>query len=118
MIAVRELSLEGLDAQQRNWTNDTTVYTHGYGVVAAYGNTTAGRGAPAFWEQGIPSQGQMGEYEPRIYFSPKAPLYSIVGAPRGRSRGSSTTRPTTRRVPSTAPSRRRTSPPARRSATR
>ena len=25
----------------------------------------------------------MGEYEPRIYFSPKAPLYSIVGAPEG-----------------------------------
>ncbi|WP_315097281.1 UPF0182 family protein [uncultured Cellulomonas sp.] len=83
VIAVRELSLEGLDDQQRNWTNDTTVYTHGYGVVAAYGNTTAGRGAPAFWEQGIPSTGQMGEYEPRIYFSPKAPTYSIVGAPEG-----------------------------------
>ncbi|MBO3083727.1 UPF0182 family membrane protein [Cellulomonas fengjieae] len=81
VIAVRELSLDGLDAQQRNWTNDATVYTHGYGVVAAYGNTTAGRGAPAFWEQGIPSTGQMGPYEPRIYFSPKAPAYSIVGAP-------------------------------------
>jgi uncharacterized membrane protein (UPF0182 family) len=83
VIAVRELSLEGLDAQQRNWTNDTTVYTHGYGVVAAYGNTTAGRGAPDFWESGIPSQGQLGEYEPRIYFSAKAPDYSIVGAPEG-----------------------------------
>ncbi|KQS99931.1 UPF0182 family membrane protein [Cellulomonas sp. Leaf395] len=83
VIAVRELSLEGLDAQQRNWTNDATVYTHGFGVVAAYGNTTAGRGAPNFWEGGIPSTGEMGEYEPRIYFSPKAPLYSIVGAPEG-----------------------------------
>ncbi|WP_421734530.1 UPF0182 family protein [Cellulomonas sp.] len=83
VIAVRELSLEGLDAQQRNWTNDSTVYTHGFGVVAAYGNTTAGRGAPDFWEGGIPSTGDMGEYEPRIYFSPKAPTYSIVGAPEG-----------------------------------
>ena len=98
VIAVRELSLEGLDAQQRNWTNDTTVYTHGFGVVAAYGNTTAGRGAPDFWEGGIPSSGDMGEYEPRIYFSPKAPLvldrrrprgYRPVGAglPRRRLRG-------------------------------
>ena len=83
VIAVRELSLEGLDAQQRNWTNDSTVYTHGFGVVAAYGNTTAVRGGPAFWEGGIPSTGSMGEYEPRIYFSPKAPTYSIVGAPEG-----------------------------------
>ena len=31
------------DAQQRNWVNDHTVYTHGFGVVAAYGNTTAAR---------------------------------------------------------------------------
>ena len=25
----------------------------------------------------------MGDYEPRIYFSPQAPAYSIVGAPSG-----------------------------------
>ncbi len=83
VIAVRELDLDGLDSAQRNWTNDTTVYTHGFGVVAAYGNTTAGRGAPEFWESGIPSRGSMGPYEPRIYFSPQAPDYSIVGAPEG-----------------------------------
>ncbi|WP_426592884.1 UPF0182 family protein [Cellulomonas sp. McL0617] len=83
VIAVRELNLSGLDTQQRNWTNDATVYTHGYGVVAAFGNTTAARGAPDFWEGGIPSTGDMGPYEPRIYFSPKSPEYSIVGAPAG-----------------------------------
>ncbi|MBO9554329.1 UPF0182 family protein [Cellulomonas sp.] len=83
VIAVRELDLSGLDAQARNWTNDSTVYTHGFGVVAAFGNTTAGRGAPNFWEGGIPSSGEMGTYEPRIYFSPRAPQYSIVGAPEG-----------------------------------
>lgn len=83
VIAVRELDLGGLNAQQRNWTNDATVYTHGFGVVAAFGNTTAARGAPDFWEGGIPSTGDMGEYEPRIYFSPKSPEYSIVGGPEG-----------------------------------
>jgi len=83
VIAVRELDLSGLDQAQRNWTNDTTVYTHGYGVVAAYGNAAGARGAPAFWEGGIPSTGQMGDYEPRIYFSPRSPQYSIVGAPDG-----------------------------------
>jgi uncharacterized protein len=81
VIAVRELDQTGLDQAQRNWVNDTTVYTHGYGVVAAFGNTTQGRGAPAFFEGGIPSAGDMGSYEPRIYFSPKAPQYSIVGGP-------------------------------------
>ncbi len=85
VIAVRELDLAGLDAARRNWTNDTTVYTHGYGVVAAYGNTTGSRGAPAFWESGIPSTGEMGEYEPRIYFGQSSPDYSIVGAPEGQA---------------------------------
>ncbi|RHA42635.1 UPF0182 family membrane protein [Cellulomonas rhizosphaerae] len=84
VIAVRDLNLAGLGAQQRNWTNDTTVYTHGFGVVAAYGNTTATGGAPKFWEGGIPSNGDMGDYEPRIYFGPTSPTYSIVGAPEGR----------------------------------
>ena len=83
VIAVRELDLDGLDAQRRNWTNDTTVYTHGFGVVAAYGNTTTSTGAPEFWEGGIPSSGQMGDYEPRIYFGQSSPTYSIVGAPEG-----------------------------------
>lgn len=83
VIAVREVDLEGLDAQRRNWTNDVTVYTHGFGVVAAYGNTTTATGAPQFWEGGIPSTGEMGEYEPRIYFGQSSPTYSIVGAPEG-----------------------------------
>ena len=81
VIAVRELDLAGLNDAQRNWTNDTTVYTHGFGVVAAYGNTRGARGAPAFWEGGIPSQGQLGDYEPRIYFGQSSPEYSIVGGP-------------------------------------
>ncbi len=84
VIAVRELDLDGLDVQRRNWTNDTTVYTHGFGVVAAYGNTTTSTGAPEFWQSGIPSSGEMGEYEPRIYFGQSSPNYSIVGAPDGQ----------------------------------
>ncbi len=81
VIAVRELDLSNLPAGQRNWVNERLVYTHGYGVVAAYGNTPGARGAPAFWEGGIPSTGGMGDYEPRIYFGQTSPTYSIVGAP-------------------------------------
>src|SRR5690606_27529944 len=60
-----------------------TVFTHGFGVVAAYGNTTAQDGRPAFYEGGIPSVGSLGEYEPRIYFGQDTDVYSIVGAPEG-----------------------------------
>ncbi|WP_371151735.1 UPF0182 family protein [Buchananella felis] len=83
VIAVRELNQDGLGAEQRTWVNDHTVYTHGFGVVAAYGNATGADGRPAFWEQGIPSQGDMGEYEPRVYFGKNSPHYSIVGGPEG-----------------------------------
>lgn len=86
VIAVRELNQGGLGPEQRNWVNDHTVYTHGYGVVAAYGNQIGPDGRPAFYEGSIPSTGAFtdaGGYEPRIYFSPKAPQYSIVGAPEG-----------------------------------
>ncbi len=83
VIAVRELNQGGIGDDQRNWVNDHTVYTHGYGVVAAYGNQTAAEGQPAFYEGGIPSKGALGEYEPRIYFGQNSPDYSIVGAPEG-----------------------------------
>jgi uncharacterized membrane protein (UPF0182 family) len=90
VIAVRELDLDGLSNDQRNWVNEHTVYTHGYGVVAAYGNQIGADGRPAFYEGSIPSEGALTNlsedgYEPRIYFSPRAPLYSIVGAEEGAS---------------------------------
>ncbi|WP_273167827.1 UPF0182 family protein [Actinomyces israelii] len=85
VIAVRELSQEGLDAGQRTWINDHTVYTHGYGVVTAHGNTVSSDGSPAFWEGGIPSKGDLGDYEPRIYFGKSSPSYSIVGGDDGGS---------------------------------
>ncbi|MDN4471655.1 UPF0182 family membrane protein [Demequina zhanjiangensis] len=83
VIAVRELNLDGLDQSSRNWVNDTTVYTHGFGVVAAYGNVVTSDGQPSFYEGGIPSSGLLDDYEPRIYFGQNLPPYSIVGAPEG-----------------------------------
>lgn len=83
VIGVRDLNLAGLQEQQQTWVNLHTVYTHGFGVVAAYGNTARADGTPAFWEQSIPSTGDMGDYEERVYFSQNAPSYSIVGAEEG-----------------------------------
>ncbi|MEO8518386.1 MAG: UPF0182 family protein, partial [Dermatophilaceae bacterium] len=81
VIAVRELDLDGLPNSQRNWVNDHTVYTHGFGVVAAYGNRSGQDGQPVFYEQNIPPVGPLGVFEPRIYFGESSPSYSIVGGP-------------------------------------
>lgn len=81
VIAVRELDLNGVPSSQRNWVNDHTVYTHGFGVVAAYGNRSGQDGQPVFYEQNIPPVGSLGTFQPRIYFGESSPDYSIVGGP-------------------------------------
>nr|WP_245980184.1 UPF0182 family protein [Gryllotalpicola protaetiae] len=83
VVSVRELNQEGLGSSTQNWFNDTFVYTHGYGLVAAAGNTRASDGAPDFLESGIPTSDTLGKYEPRVYFGEESPPYSIVGAPKG-----------------------------------
>jgi hypothetical protein len=85
VIGVRELDLDNAPAGQRNWVNDHVVYTHGFGVVAAYGNQRTSDGQPVFFQSGIPSSGALGSYEPRVYFGEQSPDYSIVGAPAGAS---------------------------------
>lgn len=82
VIAVRELNQAGLGESQ-SWINSTIVYTHGFGIVAAYGNKRETDGKPLFFQSGIPSVGSLGEFEPRVYFGANSPLYSIVGAPEG-----------------------------------
>ena len=82
VVAVRELNQSGLGDSQ-SWYNNTIVYTHGYGVVAAYGNQRSSDGQPVFLQKGIPSSGALGDFEPRVYFGESSPAYSIVGAPSG-----------------------------------
>jgi uncharacterized membrane protein (UPF0182 family) len=82
VVAVRELNQSGLGESQ-SWYNSTIVYTHGFGLVAAYGNKRDTDGKPLFLQSGIPSVGALGEFEPRVYFGANSPLYSIVGAPEG-----------------------------------
>jgi uncharacterized membrane protein (UPF0182 family) len=48
VVGVRELDTSQLDPQQRNWINRHTVYTHGYGFVAAPANRVDPRGLPCF----------------------------------------------------------------------
>jgi uncharacterized membrane protein (UPF0182 family) len=81
VVSVRDLDLGGLSSE--TWVNSSVVYTHGYGVVAAYGNQRSSDGQPVFLESGIPTSGKLGDFEPRVYFGETSPTYSIVGAPEG-----------------------------------
>ena len=82
VVAVRELDIDGL--QDRSWNNVRTVYTHGYGLVASYGNRRQPGGEPEWLLRDLPPVGPLaGEHEPRIYFGEQHTEYSIVGAPAG-----------------------------------
>ena len=83
VLGVRELNLDGLQSSQRNWNIDHIVYTHGFGVVAAYGNTATQDGSPDYFQKSIPSVGPLNPYQPRVYFGENLPDYSVVGAPKG-----------------------------------
>ena len=77
IVAVRELNIEGNPS--RNWINDHLVYTHGFGFVAAFGNSRDTDGKPTFAVGDLPSTKGLGEFEPRIYFGENVPDYSIIG---------------------------------------
>ncbi|QNS08664.1 UPF0182 family membrane protein [Streptomyces xanthii] len=79
VVGLRELNLGKLD--KRNWINDHFVYTHGYGAVTAKGTSTS-QGAPQFTESGLPTDGNLGSYDQRIYYGEKTTQYSIVGGPQ------------------------------------
>lgn len=78
--AIRDIDI----TDQSGWYNRTLVYTHGYGLVASYGNQRSPGGEPVFLENGIPTSGKLGEFEPRVYFGQNSPEYSIVGGERSK----------------------------------
>ena len=91
VLGVREIDQSGLPENSKNWANLHTVYTHGYGVIAAYGNqrpadnkAQSTQEEPAWAETDIPPQGQLTDltpdgYQGRIYFGENSPDFSIVG---------------------------------------
>jgi uncharacterized membrane protein (UPF0182 family) len=81
VVGVRDMS--GPPAGQGNWVNTHLVYTHGFGFVAAPSASVAVDGAPAFTESDIPPTGELGNFQPRVYFGEQETSYAIVG---GRQR--------------------------------
>ncbi|MEV0173361.1 UPF0182 family protein [Streptomyces sp. NPDC050803] len=80
VIGLRELNLNGIP--KNNWINDHFRYTHGYGVVAAEGTSADSQGRPVFTESDLPSKGDLGTYQQRVYYGEKTTEYSIVGGPQ------------------------------------
>ncbi|MBM3451467.1 MAG: hypothetical protein FJX78_10935, partial [Armatimonadetes bacterium] len=54
MLAAREMDVNRLPAQARNWVNDHQIYTHGYGAVASPVNRISEGGMPEFWLSDLP----------------------------------------------------------------
>jgi uncharacterized membrane protein (UPF0182 family) len=92
VVGAREVDVSGLPDSQKKWANLHTVYTHGYGLIAAYGNqrdqlgneVTGSQqdGQPVWAEKDLPPTGVLGSaasYQGRIYYGENSPDYSIVG---------------------------------------
>ncbi len=80
VIGLRELNLDGIP--KNNWINDHFRYTHGYGAVTAEGTSADNEGRPVFTEYDLPSKGDLGKYQQRVYYGEKTTQYSIVGGPQ------------------------------------
>ncbi|MEW1694658.1 UPF0182 family protein [Streptomyces sp. NPDC093249] len=80
VVGLRELNIKGIP--KRNWINDHFTYTHGYGAIMASGTQTDANGSPVFTESGLPTTGNLGTYQQRIYYGEKTDQYSIVGGPQ------------------------------------
>ncbi len=70
MIATRELDINKLPEQSRNWINERLVYTHGYGVTMNPVNEFTAEGKPKFILSNMPieSSGEIKVTRPEIYF--------------------------------------------------
>ncbi|MGS2613545.1 UPF0182 family membrane protein [Micromonospora sp. LZ34] len=90
VVGVREINYGELTDQQNNWINRHTVYTHGYGLVAAPANQVVCGGQPFFVsgflgekaQEACSSQTeQIPASQPRIYYGERMEPgdYAIVG---------------------------------------
>lgn len=70
MIATRELDVNKLPAQSRNWINERLVYTHGYGVTMNLVNEFTNDGKPRFILSNMPieASADIKVTRPEIYF--------------------------------------------------
>jgi uncharacterized membrane protein (UPF0182 family) len=81
LIAAREMNVEQLPEQSRNWINQHIVYTHGYGVAMSTVNEFTTEGAPNFLLKNMPVESSAPEIKitrPEIYFGESADSHVYV----------------------------------------
>ena len=73
MIASREMDINKLPEQSRNWINERLVYTHGYGITMNPVNEFTGEGRPRFLISNMPLEysADIRVTRPEIYFGQK-----------------------------------------------
>lgn len=79
MLSARELDVEKLADNARTWTNETLVYTHGYGITAVPVDAVTEQGTPDYLVSGINREPQLPVGEPRIYFGEATDTYVVTG---------------------------------------
>jgi uncharacterized membrane protein (UPF0182 family) len=83
IVGAREAVPDNLQDSQKNWINEHTVYTHGYGFVAAEADQDITRPGATYAAGDIPPSPPSGPLTPRtpqVYFGRLMSDYSIVGA--------------------------------------
>jgi uncharacterized membrane protein (UPF0182 family) len=97
VVGAREINYDRLTAQQSNWQNKHTTFTHGFGFVAAPANKVVCDGQPYFvsgflsehpeqanksasGEACSASSDLIGTDQPRIYYGERASEYAITGS--------------------------------------
>ncbi|HEV7204112.1 MAG TPA: UPF0182 family protein [Jatrophihabitans sp.] len=83
VVGAREFAPASLTGSLNTWINQYTVYTHGYGFVAARADTDVTSGRPSDYTEGdIPPAGPkaLTPTVPQVYYGQQMNEYSIVGA--------------------------------------
>jgi hypothetical protein len=100
VVGIREIDYKSPAGQSWNWQNAHTIYTHGYGFVAAPANQTVCQGAPYFvagvldtstsgsdqrGQQCFSDTNQFPAQTQGIYYGEGMGSYAVVGQPAGSS---------------------------------
>lgn len=74
MVAAREIDVNKLPEQSRNWINEKLIYTHGYGVTMNTSNGFNAEGMPKFVLSNMPIESTAKDVkvtQPQIYYGQK-----------------------------------------------
>jgi uncharacterized protein len=93
VVGLRGINYDNLADSQRNWQNTHTVFTHGYGMVAAPANRLGCPGQPYFVSGFLGSTAApagctsgsdlLGVSQPRVYYGEGFTQYAVVGSAGG-----------------------------------